>query len=175
MIVLDALERIDVEVDSFRVITDEGSVRYSVEIVMPRDDILSVDLLCPPPQHGHAVLLGADRDTVGLPVLRERFHMFRVQGFCLQSAKAQSVKLDPRRATTFARGSAGWRSYHRDCCDRAASVDSSGFSSCVNALVSVSDHLEGRSRPSPESGLGLGTQLPFNLKTPDDRQHRLFP
>ena len=58
MIVLDAVERIDVEVHGFRVITDEGPVRYSVEIVMPRDDILSVDLLCPPPQHDHAVLLG---------------------------------------------------------------------------------------------------------------------
>ena len=93
MIVLDAVECIDVEVDGFRVFADEGPVRDTVEIVMPRDDILPVDLLCPPPQRGHAVLLGADRDVVGLPVLDEPFHMLGLKQFCLQSPKAQGVKL----------------------------------------------------------------------------------
>jgi len=49
------------------------------------------------------------------------------------------------------------------------------FSSCVTTLVSVSDHLADRSRPSPESGWGLGTQLPLHLKMPGDRQHRVSP
>ena len=67
------------------------------------------------------------------------------------------------------------RNRRRDCGGSVTRVGSSGLARCIDTLVSVSDHLAGRSQPDPGTGKGHGTPLPSNLKTPGCRQHRLSP
>ena len=79
----------------------ELPIRNTVVIVRSRHDILSIDLLRPPPDDGQPVLDGTNRYVPFLPVFHQCLDMFRLQRLYIHLSITQRIELvgDQRQLT----------------------------------------------------------------------------
>ena len=81
------------DLPGFRYIGHELSIRNTVVVIRPRDDILPVDLLRPPTDNRHPVLDGTDGYIFTLPPVYQCLHVLRFQRLRVHFAIAQSIEL----------------------------------------------------------------------------------